>query len=57
MDEVAMRAKIIMEYMHEREIQDVNQGIRSFTAFERELLLSLVIALSGGLRKSSADLC
>jgi len=37
-NELAMRAKIILEYMILHSIGDVNHGIRQFTAFERERL-------------------
>jgi hypothetical protein len=46
-DELAMRAKIIAEYMQQHAITDINRGIRAFTAFERERLqrLGLLVAL------------
>lgn len=40
-DEHAMRAKIVTEYMQENAIEDINEGIRSFTAFERHRLQQL----------------
>jgi len=43
-DEFAMRAKIIAEYMRENQISDISQGIRGFTAFERERLRRLGLA-------------
>ncbi|MBI1745457.1 MAG: hypothetical protein HYR55_02590 [Acidobacteria bacterium] len=50
MDELAMRAKIIAEYMQENSINDVNKGIRNFTAFERHRLLELGMIDNRGLR-------
>jgi hypothetical protein len=53
-DELAMRATIIAEYMQEHAIQDVNQGIRAFTAFERERLqrLGLVAGPSSSMHRA-----
>ncbi len=42
-NEFAMRARIILEYMSQYAITDVHQGIREFTAFERQRLYQLGI--------------
>lgn len=44
-DELAMRAKIILEFMALHAIADVNHGIRAFTAFERDRLHRLGLVL------------
>lgn len=54
-DEMAMRAKIIAEHMQQNAIHDINEGIRSFIAFERHRLQQLgIIAPRDGRATSAA---
>ena len=42
--EVVYKALIIREFMSDHQISDIRQGVRQFTAYERERLHSLRIA-------------
>ncbi len=50
LDLVAMRAKIILEFMQEKGIENINEGIRFFTAFERKRLVQLGFLVSPDLK-------
>ena len=49
-NELAMRAKIILEYMVQHSINDISHGIRAFTAFERDRLhrLGMIVTKKRG---------
>lgn len=51
MDLIAMRAKIVLEHMQENGIKDINEGIRSFTAFERKRLTRLGFLIPRDLKR------